>query len=55
MMPHNIEITLTRQDYIDELADIKAELQHAQRVGNKEAIRLCTKDMIYCEQMLKTF
>lgn len=45
-------ITLTRQELIDELADLKVEYQFAREAGNRYAMQSIVKDMMYCEAMI---
>jgi hypothetical protein len=45
-------LVLTRQELIDELADLKSEYQHARTCGNSEAMRSILEDMRYCEVLI---
>jgi hypothetical protein len=48
-------IILTKQQYIDELSDLKTAYQSARTKKNYNLMREALKDMIYCENMIKTF
>ena len=41
-----------RQQLLDDLADLKAEYQHARRCGNTQAMALCVTDMTAIHTML---
>jgi hypothetical protein len=46
------ELVLTRQDYIDQLADLKGELAVAKQVGNNYAISSILKDILICNKYI---
>jgi len=46
------ELVLTRQDYIDQLADLRGELAVAKVAGNQFAINSILKDIVICNHYI---